>query len=79
MNQNYNEYSFELSIEEELINKISSGDIESLHKLYELTSKGIYAFVLSILKNPDEAEELLELSKVYAIKRFDRLKKMSEE
>ncbi len=60
MNQNYNEYSFELSIEEELINKISSGDIESLHKLYELTSKGIYAFVLSILKNPDEAEDVLQ-------------------
>ena len=31
------------------------------------------------IANPDEAEELLELSKVYAIKRFDRLKKMSEE
>ena len=60
MNENYNEWPFELSIEEELISKISLGDIDALHKLYELTSNGIYAFVLSILKNPDEAEDVLQ-------------------
>ena len=29
--------------------------------------------------NPEQAEELLEASKQYAIKRFERLKKMGEE
>lgn len=60
MTEKYNEYSLEAPMEEELIKKIASGDVEALHKLYSLVNEGVYAFALSILKNPYEAEDVLQ-------------------
>lgn len=60
MAEKYNGFSLKTVMEEKLIKKIASGDVESLHKLYSVVNEGIYAFALSILKNPYDAEDVLQ-------------------
>ena len=40
--------------------KIAKEDTSALHDLYELISKNVYAFALSILKNHDDALEVTQ-------------------
>ena len=40
--------------------KIANKDGDALHNLYELINKNVYAFALSILKNHDDALEVMQ-------------------
>ena len=40
--------------------KIADKDISALHELYELINKNVYAFALSILRNHDDALEVMQ-------------------
>ncbi len=45
---------------EALIKSISDGDAAALKELYEKTKGGLYGYALSLLKNPDDAEDVLQ-------------------
>ncbi len=45
---------------DELIYRISRGDKEALERLYHDTKAAIYGFSLSIIKNPSDAEDVLQ-------------------
>lgn len=42
-----------------LLEQIASGNTEALAHLYKITSASVYAYALSILKNPQDAEDVL--------------------
>ncbi len=42
------------------LKQISNGDKEALSGLYHLTDKSVYSFALSILKNADDAQDVLQ-------------------
>lgn len=46
--------------QEELLKRVSLGDKEAFHQLYQETDKTVYGFILSILKNPQDAEEVMQ-------------------
>jgi len=46
--------------EEELLKRIASGDTEAFQQLYHSTDRTIYSFILSIIKNPHDAEEIMQ-------------------
>ena len=54
------EYSSRRPIDDSLIEKISTGDTDAFRELYESASKSIYGFALSILKNSQDAEDVLQ-------------------
>lgn len=43
-----------------LIEAVASGDQEAFKQLYESTNKTIYSFILSILKNVQDSEEVMQ-------------------
>ena len=45
---------------EDAIDRIVSGDNEAIGDIFELTKSAVYGFILSILKNPSEAEDVLQ-------------------
>ena len=45
---------------EELLRQVAFGDREAFHQLYLETDRSVYSFILSILKNPQDAEEVLQ-------------------
>lgn len=45
---------------EELLRQVALGDQEAFHQLYENTDKTLYSFILSIMKNPQDAEEIMQ-------------------
>lgn len=45
---------------EDCIARIAGGDREALARLYGLTRPAVYGFALSILKNPHDAEDVLQ-------------------
>ncbi|WP_418667009.1 RNA polymerase sigma factor [Allofournierella sp.] len=45
---------------EELIERIGRGDREALRELYEKTARAIYAFALAQLRDPEEAQDLMQ-------------------
>lgn len=45
---------------ENLIDRIASGDMDALHELYLSTSASVYGFALSITKNTHDAEDVLQ-------------------
>lgn len=47
---------------EQYIARIAHGDREALAKLYQQTRPAVYGFALSILKNRDDAEDILQES-----------------
>ena len=53
------EATYKRPIDDELILKIGNGDNGAFHTLYESASESIYGFVLSILKNQYDAEDVL--------------------
>lgn len=46
-------------VDDELILKIGNGDRDAFHTLYESTHESVYGFVLSIIKNKYDAEDVL--------------------
>ena len=40
--------------------QVAHGDREAFHQLYLETNRSVYSFILSILKNPQDAEEVLQ-------------------
>lgn len=49
-----------LVIDEKLIEKIGNGDKIAFEKLYRLTEKVVYAYILSILKNHYAAQDVMQ-------------------
>lgn len=47
-------------IEEDIFIRIAENDIEAFEELYRLTERSIYAFVISILKNHDDALDVMQ-------------------
>ena len=46
--------------DEVLLNKVGTGDQEAFRQLYQNTDRSIYGFILSIVKNPQDAEEIMQ-------------------
>lgn len=47
-------------LDEELIVRIAHDDMAALEELYRLTDQTVYAFILSILKNPHDAQDIMQ-------------------
>lgn len=45
---------------EELLRRVSLGDREAFSILYQNTDRTVYSFILSIMKNPQDAEEVMQ-------------------
>lgn len=45
---------------EELLRRVSLGDREAFLLLYQKTDRTVYSFILSIMKNPQDAEEVMQ-------------------
>ncbi len=48
------------AVDEGLMRQIAAGDQEAFKQLYQNTDRSIYSFILSILKNPQDAEEVMQ-------------------
>ncbi|HJB29600.1 MAG TPA: RNA polymerase sigma factor [Candidatus Blautia faecavium] len=48
------------TIQEEWISRIAEGDMQALEKLYYASYQAVYALLLSILKNQQDAEDILQ-------------------
>lgn len=48
------------AVDEGLMLRIAAGDQEAFRQLYQNTDRSIYSFILSILKNPQDAEEVMQ-------------------
>ena len=46
--------------DEVLLNKVGTGDQEAFRQLYQNTDRSIYGFILSIVKTPQDAEEIMQ-------------------
>lgn len=46
--------------DEKLLLLVAKGDTEAFGRLYQNTDKTIYSFILSIVRNPQDAEELMQ-------------------
>ena len=46
--------------DEKLLLLVAEGDREAFQRLYQNTDKSIYGFILSILRNPQDAEEVMQ-------------------
>lgn len=46
--------------DEKLLLRVGKGDAEAFGRLYQNTDKTIYSFILSITRNPQDAEELMQ-------------------
>lgn len=53
-------YEKSRSEEDRLLLLMKDGDQDAFRRLYELTAKGIYSYALSILKHPQDAEEVMQ-------------------
>ena len=45
---------------DKLLGRIAKGDQEAFLQLYKNTDRTVYSFILSILKNPQDAEEVMQ-------------------
>lgn len=45
---------------ETYLRRISRGNRDAIGDIYDLTRNGVYGFILSILKNPEDAEDVLQ-------------------
>lgn len=52
--------SYERMSDEKLLLLVAKGDKEAFHRLYQNTDKTIYGFILSIVRNTQDAEELMQ-------------------
>ncbi len=46
--------------DEELLRRVGAGDADAFRQLYHNTDRTVYSFILSILKNPQDAEEVMQ-------------------
>jgi len=46
--------------EDQLLLLMKTGDMDGFRKLYERTAKGVYSYALSILRHPQDAEEVMQ-------------------
>lgn len=46
--------------DEQLMKRVGKGDEQAFKQLYQNTDKTIYSFILSIIKNPQDAEEVMQ-------------------
>ena len=46
--------------DEKLLKRVAMGDAEAFRQLYQSTDRTVYSFILSILKNPQDAEEVMQ-------------------
>ena len=60
------------SEEDRLLLLMKTGDMDGFRRLYELTAKGIYSYALSILGNPQDAEEVMQDTYLTAWKQAGR-------
>lgn len=49
-----------INIDEELIVRVAQNDNDAFRELYNLTDKAIYGFILSIVKNQFDAEDIMQ-------------------
>lgn len=42
------------------LRKICKGNKDAIGEIYDLTKNGVYGYILSILKNPDDAEDIMQ-------------------
>lgn len=54
------EYGVRKPVNDSLILAIADGDMKAFHELYEAASKSVYSFALSITKNSQDAEDVLQ-------------------
>ncbi len=50
----------EPAVDDALLFQVGQGDQEAFRQLYQNTDRTIYSFILSILKNPQDAEEVMQ-------------------
>lgn len=43
-----------------LLSYVAAGDEEAFHRLYESTARAVYGYILSYVKNPQDAEEVMQ-------------------
>lgn len=58
--------------EDRLLLLMKAGDMDAFRRLYELTAKGIYSYALSILRHPQDAEEVMQDTYLTAWRQADR-------
>lgn len=46
--------------DDRLLSYVSAGDESAFHQLYEHTARAVYGYALSMLKNPQDAEEVMQ-------------------
>lgn len=46
--------------DEKLLLRVAKGDKEAFQRLYQNTDKTIYSFILSVMRNPQDAEEIMQ-------------------
>lgn len=52
--------SYDRMSDEKLLLKVAGGDAKAFQKLYQNTDRTIYSFILSIIRNPQDAEEIMQ-------------------
>lgn len=50
----------QLKIDETLFTRIGQGDMDALETFYTLTERSVYAFTLSLLKNPEDTQDVVQ-------------------
>ena len=48
------------SVDDALLQQVAQGDQDAFKQLYQLTDRSVYSFILSIVKNPQDAEEVMQ-------------------
>ncbi|PNV63167.1 RNA polymerase sigma factor [Clostridium sp. chh4-2] len=51
---------YEKLSDEELLGRVGTGDEFAFRQLYQNTDRTMYSYILSVLKNPDDAEEAMQ-------------------
>lgn len=51
---------YERLSDEKLLLKVAGGDQEAFRQLYQNTDKTMYSFILSLVRNPQDAEEIMQ-------------------
>ena len=48
------------SVDDALLQQVAQGDQDAFKQLYQLTDRSAYSFILSLVKNPQDAEEVMQ-------------------
>ncbi|MCL2546229.1 MAG: RNA polymerase sigma factor [Oscillospiraceae bacterium] len=58
----------------ELVHRIKNGDMTAFRSLYEQTQKQIYYFALKVMRNKEEAEDILQETYISAYRHIEKCK-----